>query len=37
MDIDLSNLDLGEYGDAIQYPGGSAGFDETGGIDDMGE
>jgi len=33
MDIDLSNLDLGEYGDAIQYPGGSAGFDETGGID----
>ena len=32
MDIDLSNLDLGEYGDAIQYPGGSADFDETGGL-----
>ena len=31
MDIDLSNLDLGEYGDAIQYPGGSKDFDETGG------
>jgi len=32
MDIDLSNLDLGEYGDAIQYPGGSKDFDETGGL-----